>query len=61
MSWFTVLLCALAGLMLGEKLNNYWNYYNDISVTAITKDGYKCLTVFNPEPTMACYKIDAKQ
>ncbi|CAM0103625.1 hypothetical protein VPH209E381_0030 [Vibrio phage 209E38-1] len=37
---------------------NYWNYYNDISVTATTLDGHRCLTVFNPEPTMACYKIE---
>lgn len=48
----------LTGLMLGEQFVNYWNYYNDISATATTKDGHICLTVFNPEPVMACYKIE---
>ncbi|CAH9012206.1 hypothetical protein VP199E371_P0034 [Vibrio phage 199E37-1] len=58
MKWFAVFICILTGLMLGEQMVNCWNYYNDISVTATTLDGHRCLTVFNPEPTMACYKIE---
>lgn len=57
-SWFLVLVYLAFGLVVVEKTFNYYRYFSDISVSATTEDGHRCLTLFNPEPVMACYKID---
>ena len=57
MKWFGIFLCALVGMAIGEYSIHYWNYFNGYSTTALTGDGHKCVTIFSPAPSTACYQL----